>query len=96
MDIRFVCDGPILYITDIDGCNHVVATVFANPTNKKHKHKRYCCPDTKDDALDADIIYNHVCMDASGVGTVLDCVEFIWNNSNANNQTPKQIKRASG
>ena len=29
VDTRFVCDGSILYFTDIDGCNDVLATAFA-------------------------------------------------------------------
>ena len=45
------------------------------------------------DALDADIVHNNVCMDAGGTGSVLDSVEHIWHNPNADYKKAGAIKK---
>lgn len=91
MDIRFVCDGPILYTADIDGGNHVPATAFAVAQDVIKQRQRYCGPDTTHDALDADIIHGNVCMDAGGFGSVLDSIKRIRYYSDADYKKAIQL-----
>ena len=92
MDIRFICDGPILYSADIDGYDHVPATAFA--VAKANKQCQRCCrPDATHDALDADIVYGNVCVDAGGTGSVLDGVEYIWHYSDADYKKANKVKK---
>ena len=42
--------------------------------------------------MDASVIYDNVCVDAGGSGSVLDGVKCLWPYPNANNQETKQIK----
>lgn len=68
----------------------MAATISAKRTKYQiHGQKRYRRPDSAYDALDADIIHRDVCVDAGWLGSVLDDVEYIWNNSNVYNQAPK-------
>ena len=42
--------------------------------------------------MDASVVYGYVCVDASGIGVVLDRIEFIWNIANVYNQKNNKIK----
>ena len=87
MDIRFICDGPILYIAGIDGGDHVPATAFAVAQGVIKQRQRCCGPDTTHDALDATVIYSNVCLDAGGFGFILDGIEHIWHYPDVYHQT---------
>ena len=37
-------------------------------------------------------IYSNVCMDAGGFGSLLDCIQFVWNITNVYHKENNEIK----
>lgn len=73
VDTRFGGNGPIFYIADFDGRDNVVATVFTDRSHKPERKQKRCIGDNGScNEMDADYICGNVCVDAGGIGPVLD------------------------
>lgn len=58
----------------------MVTAIYAKCIRAKirHQERRPCGPDPANDEMDAVTVYSNVCMDAVGIGLVLDDFKHLW------------------